>query len=186
MSGHSHWAGIKHKKGVTDQKRGQVFSKLLNAISVAANDEPNPEFNPRLRTAVEKARETAVPKDKIDAAIKRASDSSANIEELIFEAYGPGGAALIIEAVSDSRNRTVAEVKKILSDFGGKWTEPGSVRWAFATTADLHEQNADGRGRWIAKFEQELNIGDKEKLAALVDALEEHDDVQEVYTNTRF
>lgn len=174
MSGHSHWAGIKHKKETTDKKRGQIFSKLVAAISIAARTETNPDFNPRLRAAIEKARENSVPADKIQAAIKRASESAQNLEELVFEAYGPGGAAIIIEAISDSKNRTVAEIRKLLSDNGGKWAESGSVRWAF-------EQGADGG--WIAKFPQELGGEDKNKLRSLSEALENDDDVQHVYTN---
>ena len=185
MSGHSHWAGIKHKKGATDQKRGQVFAKILNAISVAAKTEQNPEFNPRLRTVVEKAKSASVPKDRIDAAIKRASESSNNLEELVFEAYGPGGIAMIIETVSDSRNRAVAEIKKILSDFGGKWAEQGSVLWAFTTTTDKRGTDAELRGSWEPKFPQELDENNKTGLTTLINALEEHGDVQEVYTNAK-
>src|SRR5271168_222848 len=99
MSGHSHWAGIKHKKEATDQKRGKVFSKLLAAISAAGKTEPNPDFNPRLRTAVLKAREASVPQENIERAIKRASDKDVELEELVFEAYGPGGIAIMMEAV---------------------------------------------------------------------------------------
>ena len=175
MSGHSKWANIKHKKGAADEKRGLVFSKLLNAISIAAKTEPNPDFNPRLRTAIEKAKEASVPKDKIDAATKRAFDASSSLEELLFEAYGPGGAAILIEAASDNRNRTVAEVKSVLNELDGKWAEPGSVKWAF-------EKAPNGYG---AKFEQELNEEDKKKLLGLVRALEEREDVQKVYTNIK-
>src|SRR5271155_4561781 len=99
MAGHSHWSGIKHKKEITDQKRGKVFSKLLALISAAARSEPNPDFNPRLRTAVAKAREASVPAENIDRAIKRASEASEGFDELIFEAYGPGGVAILIEAI---------------------------------------------------------------------------------------
>lgn len=179
MAGHSKWANIKHRKEAADQKRGAAFAKLLNAISVAAKTEPNPDFNPRLRAAIEKAKEANIPKDKIEAAIKRASDKSSGLEELLFEAYGPGGAAILIEAASDNRNRTIAEVKNILNEFGGKWAEPGSVKWAFRPTADPS-------GRYQATFMQELNEEDKNKLQALVEALETHDDVQEVYTNAKF
>ncbi len=176
MSGHSHWAGIKHKKGVTDQKRGQVFSKLLAAITVAAKNEPNPDFNPRLRDAILKAKEFSVPGENIERAVKRASDAGANLEEVIIEAYGPGGTAVIAEAVTDSKNRTVAEVKKIVGDNGGKWADPGSVRWAF-------DAPAPGKQGWQPKFPQVISPEDTEKLSELVEALKEHDDVQEVYTN---
>lgn len=175
MSGHSKWSTIKHKKEATDQKRGKVFSKLLAAISAAAKSEPNPDFNPRLRTAVEKARGASVPADNIERAIKKASDASQALEELTFEAYGPGGVAILIEAISDSRNRTVAEVKKIINECGGKWAESGSVTWAF----ERESVSAD----WKPKFTQELGEEDKNKLKDFIDALEEHDDVQKVYTN---
>jgi YebC/PmpR family DNA-binding regulatory protein len=176
MSGHSHWAGIKHKKEATDQKRGKVFSKLLAAISAAAKTEPNPDFNPRLRTAVLKAREASVPQENIERAIKRASDKDAELEELVFEAYGPGGIAIMMEAVSDNRNRTVQEVKTILKERGGKWAESGSVRWAFEPRA------ASGVG-WVAKFPQSVTEEDAKKLAVLIEELEEQDAVQNVFTN---
>ncbi len=174
MSGHSKWSQIKHKKGVTDQKRGALFSKLLVAITVAAKTEPNPDFNPRLRTAIQKAKSESVPSENIERAIKRASEAGQVLEELILEAYGPGGAAILIEAMSDNKNRTIPEVKKILNESGGKWAEPGSVRWAF-------QNSSDG---WQAKFPQTVSAEDKEKLAGLIAALTQHDDVQRVYTNT--
>lgn len=177
MSGHSHWAGIKHKKESTDQKRGKVFSKLLTAISAAARSESNPDFNPRLRTAIQKARDASVPAESIERAVHRASEAGRELEELTFEAYGPGGAAIIIEAISDSKNRTVAEVKKILGDAGGKWAESGSVRWAFVRETQTNE--------WKPKFSQEISGGDKGKLRELVEALEGHDDIQKVYTNAK-
>lgn len=173
MSGHSHWSGIKHQKEITDKKRGVVFSKLLAAISVAAKAEADPNFNPRLRTAIEKAKAASVPQENIERAIKRASESGEALEELIFEAYGPGGSALLISAASDNSNRTVQGVKKILNDFGGKWAEPGSVTWGF-------EKNSDG---WTAKFPLELSDDDKAKLGRLKEELLSHDEVQEVYTN---
>ena len=176
MSGHSHWAGIKHKKGAADAKRGEVFGKLLAAITVAANGEPNPDFNPRLRTAVLKAKEANVPADRIAAAITRASDAMGGLEDLILEAYGPGGAALLIEAASANRNRTIPEIKKILADHGGKWAESGSVRWAFEASPD---------GNWRAKFPQGLGPKDAGKLAELIAALEEHSDVQKIHTSSK-
>jgi len=176
MSGHSHWAGIKHKKGVADQKRGQLFSKLLNVISIAARTEPNPQFNPQLKTAIEKAKENQVPQEKIENAIKKASDKS--LEQLIIEAYGPEGAAILIEAITDSKNRTIAEVKKILNENGAKWAEPGSVLWAFEKV-----KNESGAG-WQEKFKQQISFEAQEKLQELVEELLEQNEVQEVYTNT--
>ena len=175
MSGHSHWAGIKHKKEATDQKRGKVFSKLLAAISAAAAAEQNPDFNPRLRTAVQKAKDASVPIENIERAVKRASELNKDFEELTFEAYGPGGSALIIEATTDNRNRTVAEVKKIINESSGKWAGAGSVTWIFKRGIQASE--------WKPKFTQKLSEEDKNKLKGLTDALEEHGDVQKVYTN---
>lgn len=175
MSGHSKWKTIKHKKVATDQKRGQLFSKLLNAVAIAAKSEPNPEFNPRLRTAIQKARESKVPQDNIDRAIKRRALSK-NLEELIIEAYGPEGVAILIEAITDNKNRTIAEIKKILSDNNAKFAGSGSVRWAF----DNKE------GEWQAKFKQELTAATSQKLRELVGELAAHDDVQEVFTSASF
>lgn len=179
MSGHSHWSGIKHKKGAADQKRGRVFSKLLAAITAAGRAEQNTEFNPRLRTAVQKAKESMVPSENIERAIKRAKESGAGLEELMLEAYGPGGAALLIEAITDNKNRTIPEIKKILNDHAAKWAESGSVRWAFDPSP-----LAKGEG-WQPKFPQELNEEDTDKLNVLVEALEAHDDVQKVYTTAK-
>jgi len=177
MSGHSHWSGIKHKKGVADQKRGQLFSKLLNAVAIAARDEQNPQFNPRLRTAIEKARENNVPSDKIENAIRRASESKENLEELLVEAYGPEGVAILIEAITDNKNRTVAEIKKILSNHEAKLAEPGSVRWAFEQIKD------DSHGKWHEKFKQQITDEAKEKLQKLIEELLDQSETQEVYTN---
>ncbi len=182
MSGHSHWAGIKHKKEITDKKRAKIFSKSLKLISAAAHTEPNPDFNPRLRTAVAKAREAGVPADTIDRAIKRAADPSEKLEALLFEAYGPGGAAILIESVSDNRNRAVQEIKTILRDHNGKWAESGSVRWAFELVSTGGETN----GEWSAKFPQEISDEERAELSGLLEALEENDDVQSVYTNVIF
>jgi len=177
MSGHSHWAGIKRQKETTDKKRGVVFAKLLNAITAASRAEPDPNFNPRLRTAIDKARASMVPADNTARAIKRASEAGLALEELVFEAYGPGGTALFIEVMTDSKNRAVAEIKRVLSDHLGKWAEPGSVRWAFATSDSGSDK------RWHAKFPQSISADDRTKLNELIEALEDHDNVQEVYTN---
>ena len=177
MSGHSHWAGIKHKKGTTDQKRGLVFSKLAAAITAAVGKEPNPDFNPRLRTAVQKAKEAQVPVDNIARAIKRATESPESMEELLFEAYGPGGVAVLIEVVTDNRNRSVSEVKKVIGDHNGKWADPGSVQWAF------EQLPLGGDESWKAKFPQPISEEDGAALAELVEALDDRADIQRVYTN---
>jgi len=173
MSGHSHWSGIKRKKEIVDKKRGALFSKLLNVITIAAKKEPNPQFNPTLRSAIEKAKQNNVPQDNIEKAIKRASEKSDNLEEIIMEAYGPEGVAILIEAITDSKNRTIAETKKILSDHEAKWADSGSVLWAF-------EKIADG---WQAKFKNKITPGGKEKLKILMEELENHDDIQRITTN---
>jgi YebC/PmpR family DNA-binding regulatory protein len=177
MAGHSHWKTVKYKKSISDQKRGRLFSKLLNAVSIAARQESNPEFNPRLRTAVEKAKENKVPQENIERAIKRASEDK-NLEELIIEAYGPEGTAILIEAITDNKNRTIAEVKKFLSDNSAKFAEAGSVRWAF-------EQIRTEAGLiWREKFKQQISSEAQEKLQKLIDELLEQNEVQNVYTNT--
>ena len=176
MSGHSHWKGVKHKKEITDQKRGRLFSKLLNAIAIASRQEPNPQFNPRLRTAVEKARENNVPQENIDRAIKRASEEK-NLEELIIGAYGPEGVVLLIEAITDNKNRTIPEIKRILGEHKAKFAEPESVRWAFDPLTGRDD-------RWQSKFKQELSEENKNKLNQLIQELENQVDVQKVYTNS--
>jgi len=176
MSGHSHWAGIKHKKEITDYKRGRVFSKLLAAISAAAKAEANPDFNPRLRTAIMKARESAVPQENIDRAVTRAKEAGENLDDLIFEAYGLGGTAILIHAISDNKNRAVQEIKLILKEHGGKWAETGSVQWAF-------EPETKGSNEWKAKFPVKISDEEKEYLSNLIETLEENDNVQNVYTN---
>jgi len=177
MSGHSHWSGIKHKKEATDAKRGKVFSKLLKAVSIAARTEPNPDFNPRLRTAITKAKEAQVPLDNIERAVARASQSAEALEELLFEAYGAGGVALLIEVVADNRNRAVQEVKKTLNDHDAKWATPGSVQWGFETITGAGEVG------WKAKFPQDVSAEEADALRALIEDLEDNDDVQRVTTN---
>lgn len=173
MSGHSHWKQIKHQKGAADQKRGALFSKLLKAVAVAARPDPNPGFNPRLRTAVEKARAANVPSENIERAIKKSSEGK-GFEELVVEAYGPGGAALIIDAVTDNANRTLAELKRIFAEGGAKLAAPGSVLWSFTKT---------DAGGWQPNFLTPLRGEEKEKFQKLREALAEHDDVERVSTN---
>jgi transcriptional/translational regulatory protein YebC/TACO1 len=115
----------------------------------------------------------AVPQDNIERAIKKASEAGNNLEELLFEAYGPGGIAILIEAVSDNKNRAIQEIKTVLRDNNGKWAESGSVQWAFEKTHDGYEP----------KFPQDIPEADAEKLVALIDALHDNDNVQNVYTN---
>lgn len=134
MSGHSHWAGIKHKKQAEDQKRGKIFSKLSRMISVAAREGADPEMNPKLRQALEEAKAFNMPKENIERAIKRGTGEleGAKLEEVSYEAFGPGGVAIIIEGITDNKNRTFQEVKQILQKYSGKLAESGAVKWLFA------------------------------------------------------
>jgi YebC/PmpR family DNA-binding regulatory protein len=134
MSGHSKWSTIKRAKGATDAKRGQLFTKLAREIMVAAKSGiPDPDSNVRLRIAVQKARAENMPKDNIDRAIERVAGGgeNTNIDELYYEGYGPGGIALMIQAMTDNRNRTVGEVRAVLTRGGGTLGENGSVAWMF-------------------------------------------------------
>jgi YebC/PmpR family DNA-binding regulatory protein len=135
MSGHSKWSSIKHKKAAADAKRGQQFTKLARAITVAARDGgPDPNANPALATAIQKARDASMPKDNIQRAIDRGSGLGSDadaIESILFEGYGPGGAAILVEALTDNRNRTSADVRHAFSKHHGSLGEPGSVAWIF-------------------------------------------------------
>ncbi|HPW34140.1 MAG TPA: YebC/PmpR family DNA-binding transcriptional regulator [Candidatus Paceibacterota bacterium] len=175
MSGHNKWTQIKRKKGVTDQKRGQIFSKLLRAISVAAKEGTNPTNNTRLKSIIDKARDINVPLENIERAINKSSEIG-DVEDLIIEAYGPEGIAILIEAQTNNRNRTISEIKKILSDHEAKWADPGSVLWAF-------EKDSFSPHEYHAKFPQKISDESEKKIIKILDALDEHDDVLEVYTN---
>jgi YebC/PmpR family DNA-binding regulatory protein len=135
MSGHSKWSSIKHKKGAADAKRGKLFTKLARAIAVAAREGGgDPDGNPALATAIQKARDASMPKDNIQRAIARGSgvggDAEA-IERVLFEGYGPGGTAILVEALTDNRNRTSADVRFAFTKHNGSLGEPGSVAWIF-------------------------------------------------------
>ncbi|MFV9645022.1 MAG: YebC/PmpR family DNA-binding transcriptional regulator [Desulfobacterales bacterium] len=134
MSGHSKWSSIKHKKGATDAKRGKIFSKLNKEITVAARTGGgDPSANPRLRTAIQAAKSENMPKDNIERAIKKGTGEleGVNYEESTYEGYGPGGAAMLIESVTDNRNRAVADIRHILTKCGGNLGENGCVSWMF-------------------------------------------------------
>lgn len=134
MSGHSKWAQIKRSKGVADAKRGQVFTKLGRELAVAVREAgPNPDTNARLRLAVERARAANMPIETIDRAIKRAAGGGegSTLEQVMYEGYGPGGAALLVDVLTDNRNRTVAEVRNAFSRGGGSLGEAGCVAWQF-------------------------------------------------------
>ena len=173
MAGHSKWAKLKHVKGKTDAQKSKTFSKLVRFISVEAKKSKGDRFAPGLRAAVEKARAANMPQDNIDRAINKAS-TSGELEPVVYEAYGPGGVALIIDGYTDSRNRTAQEIKHLLLLHGSSLATPGAAGWAFS-------KNADGALEPITAVE--ISEEDGHKLAELVDALEEHDDINNVYTN---
>ena len=236
MSGHSKWASIKHKKAATDAKRGQLFTKLARANAIAAREGGgDPDANFTLAAAIEKARSYSMPKDNIQRAIDRgtgAGSGDEQIERVVYEGYGPGGAAILVEALTDNRNRTSAEVRHAFSKRGGSLGEPGSVAWQFekkgvilvdgeryseddliaaidagaedvaldgdvlkviadpgslsAVRAALEDAGIEIRSADIAMEPTstvEIGEGEANQLLKLLDALEEHDDVNDVHAN---
>ncbi|MDD3292647.1 MAG: YebC/PmpR family DNA-binding transcriptional regulator [Candidatus Pacebacteria bacterium] len=156
MSGHSHWHTIRFKKGVADAKKSKIFSKLAREISIAARDGgADLTFNPKLRTIIEKAKAENMTSDSIDRAIKKGSGGTegCNYEEFTFEAYGPSGTAIIIEGITDNKNRSIGEIKILISQHGGKMVEEGAIKWMF-----------DKKGVIIINKE---DIKDKEELELL-------------------
>jgi YebC/PmpR family DNA-binding regulatory protein len=237
MSGHSKWSSIKHKKGAADAKRGQLFSKLSRAIIVAAREGgPDPDTNATLATAVQKARDNSMPKENIERAIARGAGASADgeaYETVTYEGYGPNGVAVLVEAVTDNRNRTAADVRHIFAKNDGNLGTSGAVAWLFerkgvilvpeaageddvmlaaaeggaedirqegsslevlAAPDDLGAVRAALESAGIEVESSELTMLPKttvqiedeasaRKLLRLMDALEENDDVQDVYAN---
>lgn len=238
MSGHSKWHSIRHKKAAEDKKRGAIFSKVIREITVAARQGGgDPESNPRLRTAIETARSVNMPSENIERAIKRGTGELSGglaLEELVYEGYGPEGVALYIEAMTDNKNRTTPEIKKILSKYGGSLGETGCVAWMFekrgviilptsvlpeekmlevALEVGAEDMEVDGgyysiktspddfasvcealRTRGIEPESAGVQMVPKttvkvesppaaERILRLMEALEEHDDVQNVYAN---
>jgi YebC/PmpR family DNA-binding regulatory protein len=175
MAGHSKWAGIKHKKAVVDARRGKLFTKLARGITVAAKEGGgDPDSNPALALAMQKAKDASMPKDNIERAIAKGTGEGTDAEALEtvpYEGYGPGGVALLIEAVTDNRNRTGSEIRHILSKHGGSLGEPGSVAYLF-----------DKRGVVVVDA---TRYGEDDLIAA-IDAgaldIEQDDDVFEVLT----
>ncbi len=235
MSGHSKWATIKHKKGALDAKRGKIFTRIIKEIMIAARNGGDPDANPRLRTAIVAAKAVSMPSDNIKRAIMRGTGEleGGQIEEVMYEGYGPGGAAVLVNVATDNRNRTVSEIRHVFSKNGGNLGEQGSVSWMFerkstividgekasedqlmavALDAGAEDLRNDG-GNWVvvsppeaheavlaaiqkAGIEtEEASIGMLAKnllrlegknasaMLKLNEALEEHDDVQNVYSN---
>ena len=140
MAGHSKWANIKHRKARQDASRGKVWTKVIREITVAAKDGPDPNDNPRLRLALEKANAANMPKDTIKRAIEKGSGTgeTGELEEIIFEGYGPGGVAILVETMTDNRNRTVSDVRHAFSKFGGNLGTDGSVSYLFKKLGVIH------------------------------------------------
>lgn len=167
MAGHSKWAQIKRKKAVNDQKRGQMFTKLIRELTVAARaGGGDPAFNPRLRLAVDTAKNSNMPQENIDRAIKRGTGELEGVtyEEVVYEGYGPGGVALYIETLTDNQKRTVAEVRHLLDKHGGNLGSPGSVAWQFARKGMIFV-DADEAGE-DAVFEAAAEAGAEDVSAA--------------------
>lgn len=180
MSGHSHWSSIKHKKGAADAKKSKMFSKMAKEIAVAAREGGGSlEFNPKLRIVTEKARSLNMPAENIERAVKRGTGEleGAKLEPVTLEAYGPGGIAIVIEGITDNKNRTLGEIKQILNQKGGKLVAEGGVKWMFekkgCITADPKEQ-AEGR-----QNKENLELA---SIEAGAEDVRWHDGVLEVYT----
>lgn len=176
MSGHSKWANIKNRKEAMDKKKGKVFSKMAKIIEIAARKGGDPNSNPSLRMAVEKAKSFNMPNDNIERAIKKGSGEGreGQLEEIVYEAYGPGGTAIIIEVITDNKNRTVSEIKHILNMFGGTLSGAGSVTFMFERKGS----------EWIPKYAMDItDPAVKEQLTKLFEALDDNDDVNEIYSN---
>jgi YebC/PmpR family DNA-binding regulatory protein len=177
MSGHNKWAQIKHKKAITDAKKSKIFSKLVRFIAVEAKLSDGKD-SPGLRKAIAIAKAVNMPSDNIERAIKKASEQSTAMESVTYEAYGPGGVGLIIEALTDNKNRTAQEVKHILSANDTTLGGIGSVTWAFTK-----EMSPEEGLIWNPASTLTLSDTNLELLDKLVGELEDNDDVQTVYTN---
>jgi YebC/PmpR family DNA-binding regulatory protein len=176
MSGHNKWSQIKHKKDITDAKKSKIFSKLVRYISVEAKLSGGKD-SPGLRSAIEKAKKVNMSGDVIERAIKKASEPSAHMDAVLYEAYGPGGVGIMIETLTDSKNRTVQDIKHILVKNGFALGGIGSVVWSFTK-----ETTPEGIV-WNPTTTIPLSDADLELLDKLVEELEELDDVQEIFTN---
>jgi len=173
MSGHNKWSKIKHKKAATDAVKSREFGKLVRLIQVEAKKSGGDIQSPGLASAIAKAQKTNMPKDNIERAIKKASEAG-DSQSVLYEAYGPGGVGMIITGLTDSTNRTNAEIKHILTKNSGSLGTQGSVSWNFIKNEDQE---------WIPQSTIEISEEDGEKLSSLIELLEEHEDVQDIYLN---
>jgi YebC/PmpR family DNA-binding regulatory protein len=175
MSGHNKWSQIKHKKGAVDKAKSNLWGKLGKRIAVESKLAGGDVTSPALRTWIEKAKKENMPKDNIERAVAKgtAADAS-NLESIMYETYGPGGAAILIQTVTDSRNRTAQEIKHLLTKNGLALAAPGSAAWAFEKSAE---------GGYEPKTTVPLSEEDNEKLMRILEEIDAHDDVEDVSTN---
>ena len=174
MGGHNKWSQIKRQKGANDAAKSKVWAKLSRRLTVESKKANGDATAANVRSVVETARKENMSKDAIDRAVSKGIfDSSETLESITYEAYGPGGAAIIIEALTDSRNRTAQEVKHLLSENGLALAAPGSALWAFTKTGEVYEP----------KTTVPLSSEDNDKLMKLLETIDAHDDVENVYTN---
>ncbi|HEY4486278.1 MAG TPA: YebC/PmpR family DNA-binding transcriptional regulator [Candidatus Paceibacterota bacterium] len=174
MSGHSKWSKIKRQKEVVDAKKGMVFGKFSRLITLESKRARGDVGAPGLRKIIERARAANMPTGNIERAVKKGLEKeAASLEEVLYEAYGPGGSAILIEGLTDNKNRTSAEIKHLLSKNGASIAPPGAASWAF-------EKKDEG---WTPKTPITLSPNDAEKLHAILAGLEESDDVQAVYSS---
>lgn len=177
MSGHSKWSQIKRQKAVTDAVKSRVFSRYARLITLESKKAGGVLTAPSLSVAIARAKAANMPKENIERAIaKGTSKDSGNVEQVLYEAYGPSGVAIMIEALTDNKNRTTPEIKHLLSKFDIEVSPPGAASWAFTKTGAVFVPNEPLT---------EIQGADEEKLTAILEALDEHEDVQQIFTNAR-
>ncbi|OGY57502.1 MAG: hypothetical protein A3C03_01700 [Candidatus Colwellbacteria bacterium RIFCSPHIGHO2_02_FULL_45_17] len=174
MSGHNKWSKIKHKKATEDSGKSKLFSKLAKEIAIAARHGSDPQFNPTLRSAIDRARKQNMPQVNVERAIKKA-EGGGDLEPILIEAYGPDGIGVIVEGATDNKNRTIGEVRVILKKYDSKIAEQGGLAWSF--------EKKDGE--YAAKFPREVSEEIGNKIFSLQDELEEMDDILAVYTSIK-
>ncbi len=174
MSGHNKYSQIKDRKGAQDAKKSAVYTKMLALVAVAAKQNPNPDNNPRLRAAIERAKEAKVPLENIERAVNKAAEAK-NLEDVLIEAYGPEGVGMLVEGITDNSNRTISEIRHLLDENGAKMANQGSVQWSFEKV----------NNNWQMKFAQPVSESGKKQLQGLIEKIEEHNDVQRVITNAQ-
>lgn len=177
MSGHNKWSQIKRQKGVTDAAKSRVFSRYARLIALESKKANGILTAPGLTAAIARAKAESMPKENIERAItKGASKDSANLEQVLYEAYGPAGVAIMVDALTDNKNRTTPEIKHLFSKLGFEVAAPGAASWAFTKVGSKYIPNEPLT---------EVEGADEEKLTTLLETLDEHEDVQQIFTNAR-